>query len=54
MEHYKHRENIALYERLLAETDVTKDQVRYAELVRLLAAELAKDEKPPPSCSQGY
>ena len=48
MEHYKHRENIALYERLLAETDVTKDQVRYAELVRLLAAELAIDRKPPP------
>jgi hypothetical protein len=45
---------IALYERLLAETDVTKDQVRYAELVPLLAAELAKDEKPPPSRSQGY
>ena len=48
MEHYNNRENIALYERLLAETDVTKDQVRYAELVRLLAAELAIDRKRPP------
>jgi hypothetical protein len=54
MERYAHRENIALYQRLLAETNVTSDQVRHAELLRLLAAELAKDEKPPPSCSQGY
>jgi hypothetical protein len=54
MEQYKHRENIALYKRLLAETDATKDQVRHAELVRLLAVELAIDKKPPPSCSQGY
>jgi hypothetical protein len=53
MERYAHRENIAHYERLLADPNVTKDQVRHAELLRLLAAELAKD-KPPPSCSQGY
>ena len=49
MEHYAHRENIALYRRLLAETNVNKDKVRHAELLRLLAAELAKDKKPPPS-----
>ncbi len=51
---YVHRENIALYQRLLAETNVTKDQARYAMLLELLAAELAKDEIRPPSCSQGY
>jgi hypothetical protein len=48
MEHYAHRENIALYQRLLAETNADKDQVRHAELLRLLAAELAIDKKPPP------
>ena len=47
MERYSNRENIALYQRLLAETNVTKDQVRHKELMRLLAAELAKDKKPP-------
>jgi hypothetical protein len=47
MEHYAHRENIALYQRLLAETNVTKDKARYAELLRLLADELARDVKPP-------
>jgi hypothetical protein len=47
MERYAHRENIALYQRLLAETNITKDQIRHAELLRLLAAEIAKDEKPP-------
>jgi len=46
VEPYAHRENIALYQRLLAETNVTKDQVRHAELLRLLAAELAKDKPP--------
>jgi hypothetical protein len=44
-----HRENIALYQRLLAETNVTKDQVRHVELMSLLAAEIAKDVKPPDS-----
>jgi hypothetical protein len=39
-----HRENIALYQRLLAETDLTKDQVRHAVLLELLAAEIAKDK----------
>jgi hypothetical protein len=53
MERYAHRENIALYQRLLAETNVTKDRVRHVMLLELLAAELAKEEKPPPSCSKG-
>jgi hypothetical protein len=43
MEHFIHRENIAHYRRLLAETGVTNDQVRHAELLRLLAVELAKE-----------
>jgi hypothetical protein len=54
MECYAGRENIALYQRLLAETNVTKDQVRHAMLLELLAAEVAKDKMRPPSCSQGY
>jgi hypothetical protein len=44
MEHYVHRENIAHYQRLLAETNVTKDQARHAVLLELLAAEIAKDK----------
>ncbi len=47
MEHYAHRENIALYQRLLADPNVNKDQARHAELLRLLAAEVSKDKKPP-------
>jgi len=47
MEHYAHRENIALYQRLLADPNVNKDQARHVELLRLLAAEVAKDKKPP-------
>ena len=42
MERYAQRETIALYQRLLAEVSVTKDQVRHAELTRLLAAEIAR------------
>jgi hypothetical protein len=48
MEHYVHRENITFYQRLLAETNVTKDQVRHATLLELLAAEVAKDKMRPP------
>jgi hypothetical protein len=48
MEHYVHRENTAHYQRLLAETNVTKDQVRHAVLLELLAAEIAKDKIRPP------
>jgi hypothetical protein len=49
MERYAHRQNIALYQRLLAETNVTKDQVRHAMLLELLAAEVAKDKLRPDS-----
>ena len=47
MDRFIHYENLAHYRRLLAETDVAGDQVRYKELKRLLAAELAKDQVPP-------
>ena len=47
MERFLHRENVLLYRRLLADTNVTKDKVRYESLLSLLEAELAKDEKPP-------
>lgn len=49
MERYAHRENIAHYQRLLADPNVTKDQVRHAKLLQLLAAEIAKDKNPPDS-----
>jgi hypothetical protein len=45
MERYIHRQNIAHYKRLLAELHVPNDQVRYKELLRLLAEEVAKDAK---------
>lgn len=47
MVRFIHRENIAHYKRLLAESDVTTDQVRHRELPRLLAAEIAKNAEPP-------
>jgi hypothetical protein len=47
MDHFIHRENIALYKRLLAESGVTTDHVRHKELTRLLAAEMAKEVEPP-------
>jgi len=47
MERFIRRENIAHYIRLLAEANVTTDQVRHTELTRLLAAEIAKDAESP-------
>lgn len=47
MDRFIRRENIAHDRRLLAEADVTTDQVRHRELTRLLAAETAKDAEPP-------
>lgn len=47
MERFIHRENVAHYQRLLADPNVANDQVRHAELLRLLAAEVAKDERSP-------
>jgi hypothetical protein len=49
VERFVHRENIAHYQRLLADPNVAKDKVRHAELLRLLADELAKDMKRPES-----
>ena len=49
MERFVHRQNIEHYRRLLAETDVTNDKVRHAELLKLLAAEIAKDDKSLPA-----
>jgi hypothetical protein len=46
MDRFIRRENALLYRLLLAETNVTKDQVRHALLMRLLEAELAEDERP--------
>ncbi|MDO8397768.1 MAG: hypothetical protein Q7T45_08105 [Bradyrhizobium sp.] len=43
MEHFVHRENLAHYRRLLAEPGVADDQARYQVLMRLLAAETAKE-----------
>jgi hypothetical protein len=45
MEEFVHRENIKLYRKLLAETtDAQKRQM----ILKLLAGEEAKDERPPP------
>jgi hypothetical protein len=54
MERYSHRENIAHYRKLIAasELDPSRDEVRHAILLTLLAKELANDK--PPSCSRGY
>ena len=45
MERFVHRENLALYRRLLAEPDVTVDQVRHKVLIQLLADETAREVK---------
>jgi hypothetical protein len=47
MDRFIHRENAFLYRRLLTEIKEKKDRVRYTELLRVLEAELAKDEKLP-------
>lgn len=44
MEGFIRRENIALYRRLLAHPTVAENEARHAELLRLLAVEVAKDE----------
>ena len=45
MERFVHQQNLEHYRRLLAETNVADDKVRHAELLKLLAAEIAKDAK---------
>jgi hypothetical protein len=49
MERYVHKENIVRYRKLIAisEGDPSRDEVRYQTMLGLLAAELAKDKKPP-------
>lgn len=47
MDHFIHGANIAHYRTLLGDPNVAKDQVRHKELLRLLAAEIAKDVQPP-------
>jgi hypothetical protein len=42
MDSFVHRENIAHYRRLLAETNAPADRGRHKMLVRLLADEIAK------------
>jgi hypothetical protein len=45
---YVHNENIALYKRLIAESesDLSRDEARHKMLLTLLAEETAKDNKP--------
>jgi hypothetical protein len=43
MDRYIHRENLAHYRRLLAESGVEKDQLRHDVLLKLLADEEAKN-----------
>jgi hypothetical protein len=44
MDRFIHRQNVFLCRQLLSEIKEKKDQDRYTELLRLLEAELAKDE----------
>jgi hypothetical protein len=48
MERFVHDENIALYRKLIAESehDPSRDEVRHKMLLTLLADELAKHRKP--------
>ena len=47
MDRFVHRENIAHYKRLLAETNAPSDPGRHKMIVRLLADETAKGEFTP-------
>jgi hypothetical protein len=42
MDQFVHRENLAHYQRLLAEPNVTDDPVRHEVINKLLAKEMAK------------
>jgi hypothetical protein len=47
MERFVHNENMALYKKLIAESDDPKrDEGRHKMLLTLLAEEIAKDKKP--------
>jgi hypothetical protein len=47
VERFIHEQNLAHYRRLLAEANVMDDVVRHKWLLKLLAAEEAKDKKLP-------
>jgi hypothetical protein len=49
MEHFVHNENIALYRKLIIESEgrQSRDEDRHAMLLTLLAEEEARDIKPP-------
>jgi hypothetical protein len=51
MDQFVHTANIALYRKLIAESelDPSRDETRHAMLLTLLADEIAKDRKPPDS-----
>jgi hypothetical protein len=48
MRNYINHENIRLYQKLIAvsETDPVRDEARHQTLLRLLAEEKARDERP--------
>ena len=48
MERFIHYENVALYKKLIAESerDPKRDEDRHKMLLTLLAEEIAKDKKP--------
>jgi|NGEPerStandDraft_8_1074529.scaffolds.fasta_scaffold199954_1 hypothetical protein len=47
MESFIHKQNLELYRKLLADPN-DKDEARWATLLKLLAAEKAKDRQPAP------
>ncbi len=51
MRSFMHDDNIALYRKLIeeSESNPSRDEVRHAMLLRLLAEEMAKNKKPPVS-----
>jgi hypothetical protein len=54
MDQFVHRENLAHYRRLLAESNVTDDPIRHERINQLLAKELAKElakDATAPGCS---
>jgi hypothetical protein len=47
MDQFVHRENLAHYQRLLAEPNVTGDPIRHERINQLLAKEMAKGATAP-------
>jgi hypothetical protein len=49
MSHFVRQENIALYKKLIAESerDPARDEARHKMLLRLLNEEMGKDKRPP-------